>query len=214
MLLLASESIQKSRKWPWLASLAAHLLFLIVLFHQPKPVFVAPSSVVRGRSPSSSIIYLASTNSSDTRATDTPSSQALTLPAPSSSQRSQPQARKSPRRGPENPPRTRDLKQLADAGSPFGSLIEGPASGHDTRPALPVHFPDPDLDRSSLRGDVIVEITIDVRGNVIETRLLQGIEQGVNEKVITTVQRWRFTPATQDGMPIASKQDVHFHFPG
>jgi protein TonB len=58
-----------------------------------------------------------------------------------------------------------------------------------------------------------VEVTIDSAGVVIETKLLKAIGYGIEEKVIAAVQRWRFRPATRDGSPIPSKQDVHFHFP-
>jgi len=63
------------------------------------------------------------------------------------------------------------------------------------------------------RGDVIVEITIDILGNVVGTKLLQGIGYGVDDVVLATVQKWRFRPATEDGAAIPSQQDVHFHFP-
>jgi TonB family protein len=64
-----------------------------------------------------------------------------------------------------------------------------------------------------VQGDVIVEITIDTAGTVVETKLLQAFGYGIEDKVIAAVQRWRFRPATKDGTPIPSKQDVHFHFP-
>jgi len=37
---------------------------------------------------------------------------------------------------------------------------------------------------------------------------------GVDEKVLATLQKWHFTPATQDGIAIPSQQYVYFHFPG
>ena len=61
-------------------------------------------------------------------------------------------------------------------------------------------------------GDVIVEITIDEQGNVVKTAVLKGIRNDLDQKVIATLQNWRFKPATQDGVPIPSQQDVHFHF--
>jgi protein TonB len=58
-----------------------------------------------------------------------------------------------------------------------------------------------------------VEVTIDTAGSVINTRLLQGIGYGIEQKILSILATWRFRPATQDGQPIASKQDVHFHLP-
>ena len=64
-----------------------------------------------------------------------------------------------------------------------------------------------------VQGDVVVEVTIDARGNIIEKRILQRIGYGIDEKVLAALEGWRFTPATQDGVPIPSRHDVHFHFP-
>jgi protein TonB len=105
----------------------------------------------------------------------------------------------------------------ADAGSRLGSSFDGSATGDDVRPALPFVFPDPRIPKSELpsgvQGDVVVEITIDTQGNVVEEKLLQGLGHGVDEKVIAVLRDWRFRPATRNGVAIASKQDVHYHFP-
>jgi periplasmic protein TonB len=61
-------------------------------------------------------------------------------------------------------------------------------------------------------GDEIVEITIDEQGNVVKTAVLKSIRNDLDQKVIATVLGWRFKPATQDGVPIPSQQDVYFHF--
>ena len=110
-------------------------------------------------------------------------------------------------------PQTADAKSLA--GSILGTVAEG--SWHDVHPALPLVFPDPEIARSALpagvTGEVIVEVTIDKAGNVIDTRLLQGMGYGIEQKVLAILSTWRFRPAMQDGQPIASKQDVHFHLP-
>jgi protein TonB len=58
-----------------------------------------------------------------------------------------------------------------------------------------------------------VEVTIDEQGAVTETRLLQSLEPGIDERVVATVRNWRFKPATVDGVAISSRQDVHFHYP-
>jgi len=110
-----------------------------------------------------------------------------------------------------------DTLQTARAGSAYGSLAEGPIDGSEIRPALPVAFVSPEISRSELpagvQGDVVVEVTIDARGNIVEKRILQRIGYGIDEKVLAALEGWRFTPATQDGVPIPSRHDVHFHFP-
>jgi len=103
------------------------------------------------------------------------------------------------------------------AGADYGSLSDGPEYGSEVRPALPYVFPDPPVYRSDLpegvKGKVIVEITIDELGNVIDTKLLQGLHPAIDAKVIATLKTWRFRPATRDGRAIASKQDALFTYP-
>jgi periplasmic protein TonB len=103
------------------------------------------------------------------------------------------------------------------AGTSTGTLAYGYADGHEIRPAYPVVYPDPVVARAvcppGLKGDVIVEVTINEHGDIVATRLLSGLGHGVDERVVAVLQNWRYNPATRDGAPIASQQDVHFHFP-
>jgi protein TonB len=110
-------------------------------------------------------------------------------------------------------------KDSAEAGSPEGSAWDGPVEGEEVMPAIPLpgSFADPKVSRwelpGGLQGDVIVEITIDDQGMVVNERLLQGMGHGIDEKVIAALRDWRFRPATRNGVAIPSKHDVHFHFP-
>lgn len=102
-------------------------------------------------------------------------------------------------------------------GSPTGFSFNGSMQGTEAMPAIPLIFPDPTIYpwelRNGLKGDVVVEVTIDERGNVTQTRLLESLAQDIDQKVVATVREWRFRPATVDGMAVSSRQDVHFHFP-
>jgi TonB family protein len=103
------------------------------------------------------------------------------------------------------------------AGSALGTMIDGPMTGHEVHVAYPVVYPNPPVDRAELPrdlvGDVIIEVTIDSAGNVVETRIVQAIGHGIDEKIEATLRRWHYQPATLDGAPVASRHDVHFHFP-
>ena len=103
------------------------------------------------------------------------------------------------------------------AGSPLGTMIDGPITGHEVRVAYPVVYPDPPVARAELprdlQGDVVIEVTIDSQGNVVETKIVQAIGHGIDEKIEATLRRWHYQPATLDGTPVASRHDVHFHFP-
>jgi TonB family protein len=149
---------------------------------------------------------------------------ALTAPAATKSQPAptKPQVR-APRRTEEpttvlpQEQATESTVRSPNAGSPFGSQAYGDTTGHEVRPALPVVFPDPVVARSEIpegvAGDVVVEVTIDALGNVTETKLLKPFGYGIEDKVLAVLRNWRFRPATMDGRPIPSQQDVYFHFP-
>jgi protein TonB len=82
--------------------------------------------------------------------------------------------------------------------------------------ALVKYFPRPHPDLSPLpdgaKGDVILDVTIDESGKVSDLKLVKGIEHTVDEFVMATVRKWTYTPANRDGQPIASEQEVHFHY--
>jgi TonB family protein len=103
------------------------------------------------------------------------------------------------------------------AGSPLGTVVDGPVSGHEVHVAYPVIYPDPPVNRAELPqdlvGDVVIEVTIDSQGSVVETKIVQAIGHGIDEKIEATLRRWHYQPATLDGTPVASHHDVHFHFP-
>jgi TonB family protein len=100
------------------------------------------------------------------------------------------------------------------AGSAFASNAEGPLAGVDVRPALPVRGSDPQVFPWELRqeGDVIIEITIDEGGNIVDKKVLHSMSAAIDQKVLLALESWHFHPATRDGIPIPSKQDVHYHF--
>ncbi len=122
---------------------------------------------------------------------------------------------------PEKPPQVQADAEAADhnarAGSPLGTVLDGPITGHEVHVAYPVVYPDPPVDRTALPrdlvGDVVIEVTIDSQGNVVETKIVQAIGHGIDEKIEATLRRWHYQPATLDGTPVASRHDVHFHFP-
>ncbi len=102
------------------------------------------------------------------------------------------------------------------AGQSYGSLTEGPTSGDEIRPALPITASDPVVDPSDLsghgEGSVVVEITIDDKGNIVQKTVLQSLGPAIDGKVLAALQNWHFQPATRNGVPIPSKQDVYYHF--
>jgi TonB family protein len=185
----------RSRNLALASSFVLHCLVIYILAHRA-PIFVKPSSVAWGmHGKSEAIVYFAQNTTPES------DSQKLVLP--------QKPKHKAPKETPQKPDALR-------AGSERGSLDHGPAIGIEAMPALPLIFPDPAIfpwQLGKLRGDVVVEVTIDTQGNVTNTRVLQSLQQGIDEKIVETLKGWRFKPASVDGVAISSRQDVHFHFP-
>lgn len=208
---------QRARRHRWSFSVgvssAIHVL-VVVLFCWPNiPIFVRPTLIARGEggsaTPSSVRLYVPN----DLQIATSSSPSLLSLPTPP---RKKPQKARLRKRN--NVVEEADkTPNQAEVGSENGSAYDGNASGDEVKPALPITFQDLKIYRSDLpsgiQGDVIVEITIDAQGTVVEERLLQGLGHGVDDRVIAVLRDWRFHPATRNGVAIPSKHDVHFHFP-
>lgn len=173
-------------------SFLVHACAVFVWVHR-EPIFVKPSSVAWGRGGvSGTLIYI-------------PPKIIATNDHPELRLNRQPKAM------PAVPP-----IESSRAGSSNGSASSGPSKGIEATPAIPLMFPDPDIypwQLSGVQGDVIVEVTIDEKGSVADTRVLQSLKHDIDEKCIATLRNWRFRPAMLDGIAISSRQDVHFHFP-
>lgn len=103
----------------------------------------------------------------------------------------------------------------APAGLPYGTLSNGPAYGEEVRPALPAKTADPvayPWELPDAEGNVVVEITIDERGEIVSKTVLQSMGPKLDEKALAALEGWHFHPATRNGLAIASKQDAVFHF--
>jgi protein TonB len=91
-----------------------------------------------------------------------------------------------------------------------------PTGESDVSIAMADFYPDPKPDLSALphgtRGDIVVDVVIDEEGKVVDTQIDQGLGHGVDEAVMAVLQTWTFTPATKAGKPVASKQQLLFHF--
>jgi protein TonB len=82
--------------------------------------------------------------------------------------------------------------------------------------ALTTYSPSPKPDLSRLphgtQGEVVLDVTIDPTGQVADLQILATLGYGVDGAVAQTVRTWKFSPATRDGVPVASVQELHFHY--
>ncbi len=102
------------------------------------------------------------------------------------------------------------------AAHPDGTVGDDALGTGNVNIALVRSYPSPKPDLSKLprgtSGDVVVDIVIDAEGKITSVTQTKGLGFGVDEVVIATVQQWVFKPATKDGKPVASEQELHFHF--
>ena len=86
----------------------------------------------------------------------------------------------------------------------------------DVNIALLTFFPVPKPDLTQLphgtRGDVVIDVVIDENGRIVQLKMARGLGHGVDETVMATVQQWTFHPATRNGRPVPSEQELLFHY--
>lgn len=220
----------RRQRWLRMGSLALHGLLLAWLLHTPNPQLLTAVSVVLGQNGKSvTRLYWPSKSPDDSSQSSSDSAtqryrhqrlshEKLTWRAP---------AQPAKLAAPQNPlartetqdnSTTQTLSALghgAQAGLPYGTLNRGSLSGDEIRPALPVTTSDPAAypwELPDSEGNVVVEIVIDERGDIVAKTVLQSLGPKLDEKVLLALQNWRFQPATRNGSPIASKQDAIFHF--
>jgi TonB family protein len=214
-------------KRPYAASVALHGLLVLWLLTKPAPEFLAPASVLKAQG-GTAITRL------DWPADVSLADQAKAFQRASRQKELQTAKTRLTWRRPTPVPQGEDAVQLskadvrqtansadrleraATAGSLFGSLADGASSPFEVRPALPIAETDPNVEPSEIpggAGTIVVEVVIDETGNIVRKTVLQSLGPNVDAKVLAALDGWHFRPATRDGVPIPSKQDVHYHFP-
>jgi TonB family protein len=192
-------------------SMTLHILLLGWLVHSPAPIFVAPSSVVRGQSGSAvTHIYFGG----DTGVSQEQPKPRLTWQRPPKTAKAH--TLEPPPAKLEMGNETASIRPTGPAaGSLYGSLSYGTLTGPEIRPALPVVSPDPVFgsDAAGIEGDIVVEVKIDETGTIVQKIVLHSLGPALDERVLAALEKWHFAPASKNGVPIPSKQDVYYHFP-
>ena len=201
------DSEVRRRKASLATSLLSHGLLLFWLLRPAAPIFVRPAGVRQGeRGTSLAPIYLSHRGLRDEENELGKRSPKLNIAEQSSTQL------RAPRPDDRSPSAHKVLQakneeaalasarneaqQAKSAGSPVGSLSDGPITGEEVRPALPIFGPQPMVSPSELpqgmAGDVVAEITIDEQGIVTRVALVQSIGFGIDEKVLMILPTWHF----------------------
>ncbi|WP_047497181.1 TonB family protein [Terriglobus sp. TAA 43] len=108
-------------------------------------------------------------------------------------------------------PEAKPETEKGDGSSGVSALGSG-----NVRIAIVKVFPRPAPDLSSLPrgkgGNVIMDAVIDAHGTITKLTLEQGLGDPIDQQVMATVRGWSFDPATRDGQPIASEQEIVLHY--
>lgn len=208
-----------------LASVAFHWAFIALLLHQPRPEILRVTlpgtlqgsrvelNYVPGRAPSPSISQHPDLKPADTPVARIKSIDRATPPvAPPAATLIPPPPR----------PHLRVIENTAPLTNAPASTTPNSLTGSDSwgngsiQIALTTYSPSPKPDLSHLphgtQGDVVLDVTIDPTGKVADLEILHALGYGIDDTVVSTVRTWTFHPATKDGVPVASIQELHFHY--
>lgn len=211
-------------------SLAVHTLLLGWLLHAPQPRLLTPSSVALGKNGTSVTALYWPARVQDNHHSSSPDTasevyqhqriahQRLAWKQNASAAKLPPPPIPFLPSETESKSKTSTVSNLghgAPAGRPYGTLGSAATFGDEIRPALPITTSDPVVypwERPDSEGNVVVEITIDERGEIVRKSVLESAGPALDNKVLAALENWHFHPATRNGVAVASKQDAIFHF--
>ena len=88
--------------------------------------------------------------------------------------------------------------------------------GGDVKPPVMLHAPTPEYSEEArerrVNGTVLVYLEVDTNGNPMHVRVLRGVGWGLDEEAIQAVRKYRFKPATRNGVPVAVAMNVVVNF--
>jgi protein TonB len=204
------ETCKPRRPLP--VAIAIHVIFFMLLLRGRTPIFVAPSATLGGVHGSSvtHLYWAKGTSPLATAEKEAAPKRPLILRKPQRTEAKDSTANEAIQT------ETATAAPAPTAGSPYGSLSDGASGGEEVRPALPAVTSEPRVNPEDLtgisEGNVVVEITIDESGAIVSKAVMRSMGPAIDAKVLAALESWRFHPATRDGVPIPSKQDVVYHF--
>ncbi|MHB9001921.1 MAG: energy transducer TonB, partial [Thermoanaerobaculia bacterium] len=91
-----------------------------------------------------------------------------------------------------------------------------PVAVSRAEPARPIQQVPPRVPSSTIRvraeGTVVVEVTIDTRGNVSDARIVKPVFPSYDAAALRAAKQWKFQPATINGAPVESRMTLQFAF--
>jgi len=98
----------------------------------------------------------------------------------------------------------------------FAPLTGGTESANcqgTMKPPTLIYGPDPSLPRRETpKNPVDIEVLVKVDGKTSDLKVVRSVDEMFDHEAVETVRKWRFKPATCDGVPIATQIGVSVMF--
>lgn len=98
----------------------------------------------------------------------------------------------------------------------FAQTPEPIRVGPGVKPPRVLQRPEPEYTaearRQGVQGTLLLELTVDERGRPVNVKVISPIGFGLDERAVETVAKWRFSPASKDGKPVAITANVEMTF--
>jgi len=79
-----------------------------------------------------------------------------------------------------------------------------------------IYTPEPEFSeparRAKFQGTVVLQIVVNKKGDVVRVRLVRALGMGLDQNAMEGVERWRFSPATRNGQPVAVALNIEVAF--
>jgi TonB family protein len=62
------------------------------------------------------------------------------------------------------------------------------------------------------KGEVLVSLWVDEKGKPVQVHVVRGLGNSLDQKSMEAVQQYKFSPATQDGVPVLVKLNIAVNF--
>ena len=97
------------------------------------------------------------------------------------------------------------------------TALTGPIHvGGDVQAPVKVYAPAPsyseDARKARIQGVVILQVIIDQKGEVTQTKILKDLAMGLGEQAKETISTWRFEPATLNDQPVEVYYNLTVNF--
>jgi TonB family protein len=102
-----------------------------------------------------------------------------------------------------------------------GAVVKEAEPAPEAKPAVVtmpeiVHFENapypPEAEKAGIQGNVVLKLTIDKEGSVTAAEVLEPAGHGFDEAAQAAALRFKFKPATRDGVPFAAKIKYSYAF--